>query len=58
MDANHVSIPVSFTESEAELLNDAMTILHRHGAKVSPKKFIKKEALARAKEVLGEKKWK
>ena len=43
---------ITFTESEAELLNSGLAILHRHGAKVTPKAFIKKEALARAKTVL------
>ena len=43
---------VSFTDAEAELLNKGLDILHRHGAKVSPKSFLKKEALARAEAVL------
>lgn len=43
---------VSFTEEEAETLNQGLEILRRHGAKVSPKSFIKKEALARANHVL------
>lgn len=50
-----IKIPVTFTESEADLLNNAMEILHRHGAKVSPETFIKKEALARAEAILKEK---
>lgn len=47
---------VSFTETETEVLNEGLDILHRHGAKVTPKAFIKKEAIARAKSILGKNK--
>lgn len=45
-------VTVIFDEEEAKLLNHALAILKRHGAKVTPSSFIKKEALVRAEVVL------
>ena len=47
---------VSFTDEEAESLNKAIDVIERHGGNTTPNKFLKKEAIARAEEILDEEK--
>jgi len=47
---------VSFTNDEVKVLNKTIDVLERHGVHTTPNKFLKKEAIARAKEILDEEK--
>ena len=47
---------VSFNKDEVEKLNQALEIIERHGGNTSPNKFLKKEASARADNILKESK--
>ncbi|MGE8557994.1 hypothetical protein [Acinetobacter sp.] len=44
---------VSFTEEEVEVLNQAIDVIDRHGGSTTPNKFLRKEAIARAEEILN-----